>query len=99
LTADAKSGTTRGVTPFGEWLARHAINYAAAAEALGITKAYVHLLATGKATPRMVARRGQRPLGTRIEEWTRALDPVCPVLRASWRPYMRRLNAILDAVK
>jgi hypothetical protein len=82
------------VTPFGEWLQRHGISYADAArvlhgpKGLELSRAHIHLLATGKASPRL------KTLGLEIEAWTRQLDPEDYVPVASWLPYCAQFDGV-----
>lgn len=51
-------------TDFGRYLAVNSIPYTSAAAALGVTRSYVSMLSTGKATPGL-------QLGGEIEDWTK----------------------------
>lgn len=75
-------------TPFGYWLHRHGISYAAAAEELDITRAYAQMLAVGKATPRLSG------LAIEIERWSRRIDPSDPVVVSSWLPWCRKFDEL-----
>ncbi len=68
----------RSMTPFGKWLEWHGISYASAARALGISRAYVQMLATGSATPRL------KTVGAAIQAWTQQLNPDWVITVASW---------------
>lgn len=71
------------MTPFGTWLTDHGISYADAARVLGVSRAYVQMMAVGKATPRIDT------LGAAIEAWTKGLDPKNHVAAETWLPYCK----------
>lgn len=60
---------TANYTPFGKYLALHKIPATDAERALGITRSYISMLTTGRATP------GLR-LAYQIEQWTEGEVPM-----------------------
>lgn len=76
------------MTPFGKWLQRRDISYAAAARELGVSRAYTQALAVGKATPKL------NKLGAEIEAWTRSIDRKNFITVASWIPYCAQFKGL-----
>jgi len=68
------------LTPLGSWLERHGISYATAAGELGVTRAYIHSLATGKSSPTI-------KFAAKIAVWARALDEADPLEVSAWVPF------------
>lgn len=68
------------MTPFGLWLSKRGLSYGDAAQELSITRSYVQMLATGRATPKL-------GLAGKIEEWSKRLTPTEVVLMQTWLPW------------
>lgn len=64
-------------TEFGRFLAKYGLTHGVVADALGVTRAYVGMLASGKA----------KPIGHMqyaIEQWSKRISPREPVTMQSW---------------
>lgn len=72
-------------TEFGKYLSVRQISYATVAQDLGVTRSYISMLATGKATPGLA-------LAGEIEDWTQG-----EVTIRSWYDFLKQVQAARSA--
>lgn len=65
------------LTVFGIWLVTRGLSYEWASKQLGVTRQYIQMLATNKASLTL-------EFASRIEAWTKGIDKGHPVLMSDW---------------
>ena len=73
------------LTCFGTWLQARGINYAEAAEALGISRQHARFVAIGNAVPSLA-------LAGKIATWTKSIDSKSWVAAEDWEAYKSLLR-------